>query len=128
MNRRLVAAPRTGAGGWPRAPDAGGPPPVRADRVRALRRAGPCGAGGAVRVGSAARCAAPALGVPAMRRADGQRVDRLRGDRPREPPGDGPQLASSGQLTCFPRTCGGPVRTRCEPVRARSRAGCRITQ
>ena len=26
---------------------------------------------------------------------------------------------------CFPRTCGESVRTRCEPARARSRAGCR---
>ena len=32
-------------------------------------------------MGSAARRAAPAPGVPAMRRADRQRVDRLRGDR-----------------------------------------------
>ena len=42
-----------------------------------------------------------------------------------EPTRDGPQLASSCQLACFPRTCGERVRTRCEPVRARSRAGCR---
>ena len=42
-----------------------------------------------------------------------------------EPTRDGPQLASSCQLACFPRTSGERVRTRCEPVRARSRAGCR---
>ena len=53
VSPQLVDAPRTvaGAGRRTRAPDAGGPPPVRADRVlrgvRALRRPGPCGAGGA---------------------------------------------------------------------------------
>ena len=53
---------------------------------------------------------------------------RVCGDGPREPTRDGPELASSGQLACFPRTCAERVWTRCEPVRARSRAGCRITQ
>ena len=76
---------RRGAGRRPCVPDAGGTPPVRADRVlrgvRALCRAGPCGAGGAPRVECAARCAAPAPGVSAMWRADGKRVDRLRRDR-----------------------------------------------